>query len=326
MASRHESLPFVTFFRGTGFGNAHFPIMGHFRRVFFLLPVYTVTAVLPAIAGNPVLPDKAPRPPRASLEDGAHEQSTPPAVAPIPSPRPQTAEEADRVAPHPPESPKKQEPPAEAPKPPEKPTPSAKMAAGRLEQKTQLERPSPPPAPAQLACQADLKKLGVPFEEKPPISDPLGCAVENPLEITRLSDTIALKPGATMNCALTDALSRFLTDVVSPEAQKIFGSPLAAIDQASAYVCRDRHGAEKISEHAFGNAIDIARFILKNGTTIDVKDYGETDPKRSQFLEDVRTAACGPFRTVLGPGADADHSLHFHFDLEPRHSLHPFCQ
>jgi hypothetical protein len=40
----------------------------------------------------------------------------------------------------------------------------------------------------------------------------------------------------------------------------------------------------------------------------------------------VRKAACGPFRTVLGPGADADHSLHFHFDLEPRKSKSAFCQ
>jgi hypothetical protein len=129
-----------------------------------------------------------------------------------------------------------------------------------------------------------------------------------------------------MNCALSDALSRFLTDVVSPEALKVFGSPLASVDQASAYVCRDRHGTATISEHAFGNAIDIARFVLKDGTAIDVKDYGETDPKRSQFLAYVRKAACGPFRTVLGPGADADHSLHFHFDLEPRHGVNPFCQ
>jgi hypothetical protein len=29
---------------------------------------------------------------------------------------------------------------------------------------------------------------------------------------------------------------------------------------------------------------------------------------------------------VLGPGADADHSLHFHFDLEPRKSKSAFCQ
>ena len=30
--------------------------------------------------------------------------------------------------------------------------------------------------------------------------------------------------------------------------------------------------------------------------------------------------------TVLGPGSDADHALHFHFDLEPRRNGGTFCQ
>jgi hypothetical protein len=40
----------------------------------------------------------------------------------------------------------------------------------------------------------------------------------------------------------------------------------------------------------------------------------------------VRKAACGPFKTVLGPGSDADHALHFHFDLAPRRHGGTFCQ
>jgi hypothetical protein len=315
---------------GTAGENTHFPFMGWFRAGSLFLTIYTIAAVFPALpagAGDPVLPGKAPRPPRASRDaQQAKGQPVPPAVAPVPVQRPQTMEDAGKAVPHPTESPQERQPSTEAPKSGEKPVPSAKEAAGRLEEKPKRERPSPPPPPAQLACQADLKKLGVRFGEKAPVSDPLGCAIANPLEVTWLSGSVTIKPAATMNCAVSDALSRFVTWVVSPEARKVFGSPLAGVVQASAYVCRDRHGTEKISEHAFGNAIDIARFLLKDGTVIDVKDYAESDPKRSQFLAYVRKAACGPFRTVLGPGADADHSLHFHFDLEPRHSLHPFCQ
>jgi hypothetical protein len=29
----------------------------------------------------------------------------------------------------------------------------------------------------------------------------------------------------------------------------------------------------------------------------------------------LRTSACGYFTTVLGPGADAAHASHYHFDL-----------
>jgi hypothetical protein len=294
-------LSFVKTLAGTSAGNAHFPRMGYFRRAGFFLVFYALSAALPAfpaIAGDPALPDRAPIPARCP------QTRCPPA-----------ATDAGRL-----------ELPAEAPEPAEKPAPSGEETAGRLEAKPKRERPSPPAAPAQLACRADLEKLGVGFTEKPPIATASGCAIANPLEVTSLSHSITVKPAAIVNCALSDALSRFLTDSVSPEARKIFDSPLAGIQQASAYVCRDRHGTQTVSEHAFGNAIDIASFILKDGTVIDVKDYAGSDPKRSQFLTDVRKAACGPFRTVLGPGADADHSLHFHFDLEPRRSLRPFCQ
>lgn len=280
--------------------------MGCFRKAGLFLVFYALAATppaFPAAAGTPVLPDKAPVPtpcPKTQCPQTRHPQATSDAGSP--------------------------ELPAKVPKPVEKPAPSVKEAIGRLEERPKLERPSPPAAPAQLACRADLEKLGLGFTEKPPVADPLGCAIPNPLEVTRLSGSITIKPAAIMNCALSDALSRFMTGVVSPEAQKVFGSPVAGIEQASAYVCRDRHGTETMSEHAFGNAIDIASFILKDGTVIDVKDYAGSDPKSPAFLAYVRKAACGPFRTVLGPGADADHSQHFHFDLEPRHSLQPFCQ
>ncbi len=188
-------------------------------------------------------------------------------------------------------------------------------------------RPTPPPAAARFACRADLRKLGVTFKERAPLSDPReGCSVPNPIAVSALSSTIKIGPEAVMNCDLADQLARFIKNTASPIAERTFGSPIASISQASAYVCRDRHGTGKISEHAFGNAVDIARFVLEDGTDIDVKDYGDSDQKRTTFLNEVRKAACGPFRTVLGPGADADHALHFHFDLEPRKSKHAFCQ
>jgi hypothetical protein len=134
-------------------------------------------------------------------------------------------------------------------------------------------RPTPPPPPAYFACRADLRGLGVKFEERAPLSDPAaGCSVPNPIAVSALSSTVEIGPKAVMNCALADELAHFIKDTASPIAERIFGSPIAAIRQASAYVCRDRHGTSKISEHAFGNAVDIAEFVLKDGTAIKVKD------------------------------------------------------
>jgi hypothetical protein len=278
------------------------------------------------------LPEAAPRlvPPEKPAADRkvpvpeAREQPRSPDIAPIPGRRPQPPHEAigTLIPPLPGGT------PASPPAVPESRNPG--MAAVVRPVPPELHkgilRPTPPPPPARLACLADLRKLGVRFEEHAPLSDPVGCSVPNPVAVSALSSSIRIGPDAVMNCALADELARFVRDTASPIAEEVFGSPIASITQASAYVCRDRHGTSKISEHAFGNAIDIADFVLEDGARIEVRDYGDSDPKRATFLNEVRRAACGPFRTVLGPGADADHRLHFHFDLEPRKSRTAFCQ
>jgi|APThiThiocy_cv2_1041547.scaffolds.fasta_scaffold00214_13 hypothetical protein len=289
-------------------------------------------APLPEAAPRPAAAPEGPEADANTLSAEAGEEPETPPTAPIPAKRPEPPRQMAGLPTPPPPADEHEPgpgsgetapvagppvPPEIAPVPPSKPPLIRKV----------ILRPTPPPAPARLACRADLRRLGVKFEERAPLSDPAaGCSVPNPIEVSALSSSVGIGPGAVMNCALADQLARFVRDTASPSAERIFDSPIASIRQASAYVCRDRHGTERISEHAFGNAIDIAEFVLKDGTTIDVKDYGDSDPKRTEFLDEVRQAACGPFRTVLGPGADADHSLHFHFDLEPRKSKNAFCQ
>ncbi len=177
----------------------------------------------------------------------------------------------------------------------------------------------------ELACRRRLKALGVAFEERKAEHDAtVGCSIPYPLELKSLGGSIALSPDAEMNCAMAEATARFAAETISPAAEAEFGSPLKSIDQASAYVCRPRHNGRKISEHAFGNALDIASFTLSDGKTVEV---GPAPPeKEAKFLDEVRKAACGPFKTVLGPGSDADHTRHFHLDLEPRRHGGTFCQ
>ena len=144
-----------------------------------------------------------------------------------------------------------------------------------------------------------------------------------PLIVKSLGSGIGLEPQAEMNCATAEAAARFAKEVVSPTAIKVFDVPLKSISHASAYVCRPRNGTRKLSEHAFGNALDISSFTLWDGTTIAV----ELDPpeKNAQFVNQVRRTACGPFKTVLGPG-DPDHSEHLHFDLAPRRHGGTVCE
>jgi hypothetical protein len=236
------------------------------------------------------------------------------AVAPVPAARPdeQSLSEGKTTA--------------DAPLPtwrPEPGAPSLTEAGAVPIQKPEIPRPTVS-ADEMRECLAQLRQIGADFVTEEAVSDPSGCSIPNPVTLKNLGKTVKLAPPALLDCPMAVAAVRFMRDVASPEAQRAFGSGLASVNQASAYICRPRNGTTKLSEHAFGNALDIASFGLADGRHIDVR---ATPPEaEAKFLDAVRKAACGPFKTVLGPGSDADHALHFHFDLAPRRHGGTFCQ
>jgi hypothetical protein len=223
-----------------------------------------------------------------------------------------------------------QKPTEPEPEPPETaPQPSAKPETPGEEKMLPDPRSADLPAdrmPAEeTACRERLKALGVEFEEHRAESNPeIGCSIPYPIVLKTLGKSIGIGAGTELNCKMAEAAARFAADVIQPAARAELGADLKSINQASAFVCRPRNGTRKLSEHAFGNALDIASFTLSDGTRIEV---GPTPAERdAKFLDAVRKAACGPFKTVLGPGADPDHALHFHLDLEPRRHGGTFCQ
>jgi hypothetical protein len=82
----------------------------------------------------------------------------------------------------------------------------------------------------------------------------------------------------------------------------------------------------KISEHAFGNALDIAAFTLIDGRKITVRDGWNGAPEEQGFLRDVQAAACAQFSTVLAPGSNIYHYDHIHVDLMRRASGRSICE
>ena len=99
-----------------------------------------------------------------------------------------------------------------------------------------------------------------------------------------------------------------------------FGARVVEIKQISAYSCRGMNGNSHahISEHAFGNALDIAGFTLADGRRISVKDGWKGLPEEQGFLRDVQATACQQFTTVLAPGSNVYHYDHIHVDLMRR--------
>ncbi len=114
------------------------------------------------------------------------------------------------------------------------------------------------------------------------------------------------------------ALNEWVRDVVQPTAQARFGQRVVEIISMGSYSCRGMNGipGARISEHAFGNAIDIAGFRLADGRDISiVRDWTRGDDQTRAFLQDVHMGACAHFTTVLGSGANIFHYNHIHVDL-----------
>ena len=140
--------------------------------------------------------------------------------------------------------------------------------------------------------------------------------------------SVALKPAATLACPIVSVLDRWIADSVQPAAQRWFGARVVEIKQISAYSCRGMNGNPNahISEHAFGNALDIAAFTLADGRRISVKDGWHGLPEEQGFLRDVQGAACQQFNTVLAPGSNQYHYDHIHVDLMRRASGRVICE
>ena len=166
-----------------------------------------------------------------------------------------------------------------------------------------------------------------PYSQAPAQQPPpqLGPAQGNPVTAV---GPVAIKPTATLACPIVSELDRWFADSVQPSAMRWFGARVVEIKQISAYSCRGMNGnpGAHISEHAFGNALDVAAFVLADGRRISVKDGWRGMPEEQGFLRDVQSGACAHFTTVLAPGSNVYHYDHIHVDLMRRASRRLICQ
>jgi len=145
--------------------------------------------------------------------------------------------------------------------------------------------------------------------------------------VTGAATPVEIKPAATLACPIVSALDQWIAASVQPAAHKWFGQPVAEIKQISAYSCRGMNGqvGARISEHAFGNALDIAAFVLADGKRVTIKGGWQGSAEEQGFLRDVQAAACDQFTTVLAPGSNRYHYDHIHVDLMRRPSGRRIC-
>ena len=155
------------------------------------------------------------------------------------------------------------------------------------------------------------------------------CGMTRPFSVAAVSGGfVALEPKATLACPLVANVEEWFIESIQPAAMAWFGSPVTEVKQISAYSCRTMNGQRgaAISEHAFGNALDISTFRLADGREVRVKDGWKGAPEEQGFLRTVHAAACERFSTVLAPGADIFHHDHIHVDLARRVSGRAVCK
>ena len=148
------------------------------------------------------------------------------------------------------------------------------------------------------------------------------CGIEEPLRVSAFNGgQVSLSSTYPLGCNITATTEGWIANTVQPAALSWFGEPVIEVISMGSYSCRPinhRRGAE-LSEHAFGNAIDVAGFKLASGRTVRVKTHWRRGtPEEQAFLRTVAAGACGPFTTVLGPGSNRLHEDHLHLDLARR--------
>lgn len=226
------------------------------------------------------------------------------------------------------------------------PTPNPRRPAGSQPVETTApDAPGDPPGSwsrtqiveARRACRDLFKDVTVAYEEAEPFGGPGECGIAAPIEVTALGgpkSRVEIQPPAVLNCALAAAAARWMHSKVQIAALAAYGERVVGIINVSSYVCRRRNNKKDgpLSEHALGNALDVAAFTLASGKLVTVRDgwrsgketlvAGEPvsdvvapETTESRFLRQAHNGACEVFSTILGPDADKYHSDHFHLDL-----------
>ena len=166
-------------------------------------------------------------------------------------------------------------------------------------------------------CHAFLERSDIAFTTLPPAGAGPCRREDRTLAAPDRASGLVLRPAdAPASCAINAGLALWLRHGVQPAARSILGSRVVALEHLGTHNCRRIGGGHTgaWSEHASGNAIDIAAFVLADGRRISLIADWQGNDDDAIFLRAVRNSACRTFGTVLSPDYNAAHTDHFHLD------------
>jgi hypothetical protein len=212
------------------------------------------------------------------------------------------------------------EPPLPPPRPPELAAPAKAPEA----LPTQAPAPPAPAAPkvdATSTCLAKLVASGASAEAASvPATSVEGCGIDGPVRLSSITvadgDVVTLPDRPLLACEFALALADYVRLIVAPLGQAMLHAKVAGIETGPGYTCRtqDHIAGAKISAHGHGLAVDFMAITFADKRRILVGRQASAD--EASYFRALRTAACGWFTTVLGPGSDAFHANNMHLDIE----------
>ncbi len=177
-----------------------------------------------------------------------------------------------------------------------------------------------------VACAVDPREFAD-AEKVDDFGNGRGCGVRNAWRLYAING-VRLSQPLVVNCAVANTMSHWIDEVLQPAAERRLGERVVGLTVPAGYACRTRNSVRgaTLSEHARGNAMDVSGFKFESGDHVSVEQGWFAGRQTRKFLAEVRAGGCGPFKTVLGPGADRHHKDHFHFDLQRHRSGGAYCR
>jgi hypothetical protein len=206
---------------------------------------------------------------------------------------------------------KADEPPLPPPRPPEFAAPAEAPLKPQSE---------PPSEGAPSTCLAKLIASGASAEASPaPAASVEGCGIDAPIRLSSITvegDVASLPDRPLLACDFATVLADYVRLIVAPLGEAMLHAKVAGIETGPGYACRtqDRIAGAKISAHGHGLAVDFIAITLADKRRVLIER--QTGADEASYFRAIRTAACGWFTTVLGPGSDSFHANNMHLDIE----------
>ncbi len=176
------------------------------------------------------------------------------------------------------------------------------------------------PQPAfDEACFVKLSKTAFVSRASPPISKDPQCVIPSPVILHRTlgGRSVKFTDGLLLDCNFARQYAGFSSTTLQKLAKKHLNAGVTELHSGQGFVCRRRNNRStgKLSEHAFGNALDLLGFKFNDGSSLNIRKAVDMPARQADFFNSLREASCGAFTTVLGPGSNPAHATHLHLDL-----------